>query len=404
MIWRLAFRGLFRNPRRTAVVLAAVAVGIAGCSLTVALNTGLALQMVKTAIATELGHLQIHAPGYEADPGLRLLLPDDGDREARALAAQKGISHFARRVRATGLVNSPHASVGVRVVAVQPEAEAQVSSYAGNLVAGVWRSLGRGRVLLGVDLARRLRVELGDKVVLSVQDLAGDLTGQAFRVGGLFRTASRPVNESTVLMRLDLAQGLFGLGDAVSEIVVLADDADRVPALRAELSRELGADAEVRSWAQLQPLLVYLLATMDQMAWVVYAGIFIAMAFGIANVLLMSIYERTHEIGVMMALGMKPRRVVLAVMAESLIVTGAGLAAGLAVGLFAVWLLRDGIDLRHFAAGLERFGVGSRIVPVVRARDLVAPVVMALTAATVASAWPALRAVSLRPGEALRHV
>ena len=404
MIWRLAFRGLFRNPRRTAVVLAAVGVGIAGCSLTVALNTGLALQMVKTAIATELGHLQIHAPGYQADPELRVLLPHGGEREARALEDLHGVSHFARRVRATGLVNSPHASVGVRVVAVQPEAEARVSSYAGSLVAGEWLGDARGRALIGTDLARRLRVELGDKLVLSVQDLEGDLTGQAFRVGGLFRTASRPVNESTVLVRLDEAQRLFGLGDAVSEIVVIADDADGVSSLRADLSQVLGADAEVRTWAELRPLLVYMLATMDQMAWVVYAGVFIAMAFGIANVLLMSIYERTREIGVMMALGMKPRRVVLAVMAESLIVTGVGLALGLAVGLGAVWLLRGGIDLRLFAAGLERFGVGSRIVPVVRASDLLAPVSMAWAAATVASAWPALRAVSLRPGEALRHV
>jgi putative ABC transport system permease protein len=404
MVWRLAFRGLFRNPRRTGVVLAAVAVGIAGCALTVAINSGMAAQMVKTAIATELGHVQIHAPGFEADPELRVLLPNEGTRAGDAVERASGVRAWARRVRAQGLVNSPRASVGVRIVAIQPDAERRVSSYADSMVAGEWLGSRRGRAVIGEDLARRLRVELGDKVVLSVQDLGGDLTGRALRVQGLFRTASRPVNESTVLVHLDEAQELFGLGPQISEIVIVAEEAGSVEALREGLAGSLGASAEVRSWQELEPLLVYLIETMDQMAWVIYAGVFIAMAFGIANVLLMSIYERTREIGVMMAMGMKPRRVVLSVVVEALIVTGVGVGVGMAVGLFGVWLLRDGIDLSMYADGLEALGVGSRIVPVIRLNDLAAPVVMALVASLIASTWPAVRAASLRPGEALRHV
>ncbi|MFP6630664.1 MAG: FtsX-like permease family protein, partial [Myxococcota bacterium] len=155
---------------------------------------------------------------------------------------------------------------------------------------------------------------------------------------------------------------------------------------------------------QLQPLLVYMVETMDQMAWVLYAGVFIAMGFGIANVLLMSISERTREIGVMMAVGMKPRRMVISIVLESMIVTGLGLALGLGVGFFCVWLLRDGIDLSLWADGLESLGVGAVIVPVIRANDVVAPLVMASVAALLASTWPAVRAAGLRPGEALRHV
>jgi ABC-type lipoprotein release transport system permease subunit len=258
--------------------------------------------------------------------------------------------------------------------------------------------------VIGVDLARRLKVDVGDKVVLSVQDLHGDLTGKAFRVAGLFKTASLPINQTTLLIRLDEAQQLFAVGDGISEIVVLADSDDAVGRLRDRLAASLGASAEVRSWEELQPLLVYLVEVMDQMAWAVYAAVFIAMAFGIANVLLMSIYERTREIGVMMAIGMKPRRVVAAVMAESLVVTSVGLAAGLGFGVFCVWLLRDGIDLSHYARGLEALGAGAVIVPVVRGNDLLAPAVMAVLAAAIASAWPAIRVAALRPGEALRRV
>ncbi len=406
MVWRLAFRGLFRNPRRTIVVLAAVSVGIAGCALTISLNSGMAQQMVKTAIATELGHLQIHAPGYEADPELRILLPEGGVRATRAIEARlgdDGVRAWAPRVQGQGLVNSPRASVGVRVVAVDPEAEARVSAYADSMVSGDW--LGEpGRVVVGVDLARRLQADLDDKVVLSVQDLAGDLTGRAFRIAGVFKTPSMAVNQSTLLLRIDEAQQLFGLGDQVSEIVVVADADRLVGSLRDSLSRTLGDSAEVRSWQELQPLLVYLVEVMDQLAWAIYGAVFIAMAFGIANVLLMSIYERTREIGVMMAVGMKPRRVVLSVMAESLVVTAVGLGAGLGFGALCIWLLRDGIDLSLYARGLESMGVGSRIVPVLRLNDVLAPAVMAIGAASLASAWPAIRAAGLRPGEALRRV
>ena len=373
-------------------------------SLAIALNSGMAVQMVKTAIATELGHLQIHAAGFEADPELRLLLLDGGVRVASAVEDAEGVQAWAPRIRGQGLMNSPRASVGVRVIAVEPRVEAQVSAYASSLVEGTWLGDSRGRAVMGVDLARRLRVGIGDKVVLTVQDLGGDLTGQALRVQGLFRTPSRVVNEATVLVRIDEAQQLFGLGRGVSEIVVIADRAQLVASLREALAAALGPAAEVRSWRELQPLLVYMIAVMDQVAWVIYAGVFIAMAFGIANVLLMSIYERTREIGMMMAMGMRPRRVVLSVMVESLVVTGAGLGSGLAAGLLGVWLLRDGLDLSLYAEGLASFGVGSVIVPVVRSNDLLAPAVMALVAAVLASSWPAIRAARLRPAEALRRV
>ncbi len=408
MIWRLALRGLARNPRRTVVVLTAVAIGIAGCALTISINSGMAHQMVKTAIATELGHLQIHAPGFDADPELRILLPEGGVRASRALEDESGeggdVRAWAPRVQGQGLVNSPRASVGVRVVAVDPEAEARVSAYAGSIVEGEWLGERAGRAVVGADLARRLRVDVGDKIVLSVQDLTGDLTGRAFRVGGVFKTASLAVNQSTLLIRIDEAQQLFALGDRISEIVVIADSDRDVAALRDQLVSSLGSSAEVRSWEELQPLLVYLVNAMDQMAWAIYGAVFIAMAFGIANVLLMSIYERTREIGVMMAMGMKPVRVVAVVMAESLVVTAVGLATGLGVGILCIWLLRDGIDLSRYAEGLEALGVGSVIVPVVRSNDLLAPAAMAVLAATIASAWPAIRVATLRPGEALRRV
>ncbi len=402
LVLRLAWRNAWRHPRRTGILITAVAVGIAGTLLTMAVNFGMIFQMVETAIATELGHLQIHARGFDENPELAVRLLDGGREEVAQLEALEGVRAVARRVRGEGLISSSRASAGVRVLGVEPAREPEITRIAASITAGVYLDGDARRVLIGEELGRRLEVEVGDKVVLSVQVLAGELTGEALRVGGLFKTSSRELDRGTVFLRLDAGQALLGLDDAVSEIVAVAETRRLVPELRERLTASLG-EVEVRSWEELQPLLVYMIDVFDQSAILVYAAVFIAMAFGIANVLLMTIYERTREIGIMRAIGFGRGRLVATIMAESVIVTGAGLLLGFGGALVGVVSLSDGIDLSTFAKGLKYFGVGSRIVPVLRTSDFTGPVVVAFVTAVCASAWPAWRAVRLRPAEAVRH-
>lgn len=151
-------------------------------------------------------------------------------------------------------------------------------------------------------------------------------------------------------------------------------------------------------------MLVAMIALFDQTGWYVYAAVFVAMAFGIANVLLMSVYERIREIGIMMAIGMHPARLVATILAESLLLTGAGVVLGGLLGVASVRALEGGIDLSRWSEGLTAVGAGTKIVPALRASDLWVPVVVALVTALLASLWPALRAVRIRPAEAVRRV
>jgi len=172
---RMAWRNAWRSRRRTAIVVSAVAVGIAGTLLSMAVNYGMVLQMVDTAIATELGHVQVHARGFDADPELRIRLRDGGRESLDALRGLEGVRSFSRRVRGEGLVSSPRASAGVRVVGIEPESETRVSVIGDSITRGHYLDGVRRRVLMGEELASRLEVDVGDKVVVSVQDLAGDL-------------------------------------------------------------------------------------------------------------------------------------------------------------------------------------------------------------------------------------
>lgn len=403
---RIAWRNVWRNGRRTTVVVTAIAVGLAGTVVSMAINFGMVLQMIETAISTDLGHIQIHARGYEEDPGLARRLGDGGQAGIAALTALAegaGVEAWAPRVRSDGLITSPRASAGVRVLAIDPAREANITVLADSVVEGAYLDGERRRILIGEALADRLQVGLGAKIVLSATDVSGDLTGEAFRVAGLFRTSSLELDRGTVYVRLPEAQSLFALGDAISELVVRADN-DDVEDLQKQLAERLGDDVEVRNWEQLAPLLVYFVHIFDQMAWIVYAAVFIAMAFGIANVLLMSVFERTREIGVVSSIGMSAPRVVAMVAWESLMLTLVGLLAGFALSVVGIFLLRDGIDLSRWATGLNALGVGSTIVPVLRGGDLVAPTLVAAVTGIVAGLWPAVRASRGRPADALRHV
>ena len=249
---RIAWRNVWRQPRRAGVVITGVAIGIAGVVLSMAVNFGMVVQMIETAIATDLGHIQIHAAGFDENPELSQRLLEGGRTGVSAVEDLPGVRAFARRVRGEGLLTSPRASAGVRVLGIEPEREAGVSRIASSITAGRYLD-GKGRrVLLGEALARRLQVGVGDKVVLSVQDLAGDLTGEALRVGGLFRTPSRGLDRGTVFVRFEESQKLFGLGDAITEIVVLAESRNEIAEVRDALAADL-TGLEVRSWQEIQP-------------------------------------------------------------------------------------------------------------------------------------------------------
>ena len=401
---RLAWRNVWRNRRRSGIVLAAVGVGIAGVLLSMAINNGMVLQMVETAIKTDLGHLQIHASGYSANPGLELRLADGGRAAASVLDSVGGIQAWAPRVRSEALVFSPRASAGVRVVGIDPDREAGVSLLARSIVGGRYLSDEQQGVLVGAALGRRLQVGVGAKIVLSVQNLDGDLAGAAYRVAGVFQTASREFDQGVVFVLLDDAQRLLGLGDAISEVALVVRQERDIEPIQRQVAARLGTAVEVHTWKDLVPLLVQMIDVLDSSAWYVYAAVFIAMLFGIANVLLMAVYERIREIGVVMALGMKPRRLAGVIVLESTILTFLGLVMGYGCALVTVAALSDGIDLSRFAEGLTAYGIGTRIVPVIRAKDVGIPVLSAMVTAIVASLWPAVRAVRFHPAEALRHV
>lgn len=414
VLLKLAWRNLGRGWRRSAVVLSAISIGLSACVLLLAWSNGLMRQMAENAIQTELAHVAVHARGYHANPDIQNTLPQSG-RPVVALVREHAGAHASPRLRGDGLVRSSRQNVRARIVGVEPRAEARVSVVADALVAGVFFDREQGGVrpsrlapvVIGQRMADRLKVGLGKKVVLHVP---GESGLGAFRVRGIFRTGLAEFDRSVAYLRLADAQRLMEVGDRVTEVAISLDRPEGAPALQAWLRQHLATaeepePVEVLLWQEREPRLAAMLDVTRDIAWIFYGAIFVAMAFGIANALLMAVYERIREFGVLRSLGLRPNRLVILVALESLILTLAGTALGLIVALPVVaWLSRTGVDMSAFSSALQEYGIGTTVYFHVEARDIVAPVLLSLVTAVLAALWPAFKAVRVRPAEAMRRV
>jgi ABC-type lipoprotein release transport system permease subunit len=412
LLLRLAWRNIGRGWRRSAVVLAAVAVGLSACLVLIGWMKGMTYQMADNAIRTQLAHVAVQRVGYQQNPDVQRNLGVDAQRIVSLAESLDGV-HAAARLRGEGLIQSARRSLRVVAIGADPVREGRVSVVPHALVEGSFLAAeDRGRrrrlpsLVIGAEMAERLRVGLGDKLVVQVPGEAG--LG-AFRVRGIYRTSSSEYDRTVAYMRLDVAARLFAV-EGPTEVALSLDDPDEALAIQAGLvarTTELfgAGQLEVLRWQERQPRLASLLDITANVYWIFYAVIFVAMAFGIANALLMAVYERMREFGVLRSLGLKSRRLVALVLLESVLLTLLGTALGLGIGLpLVLWLGRVGIDMAQFATALEQYGIGTVIYLRIDSGDIIIPVALAIVTALLAALWPALKAARLRPAEALRAV
>ena len=233
-------------------------------------------------------------------------------------------------------------ALGVLLVGVEPSKEAGVTIFDDRIIEGEYLSeKGKLECAIGEQMAKNLGLKPGSKMVLLTQGYDGSTGALKFRVKGIFRTGSMEIDRSMVLICLDDARNLLMAPDMVNSIAIMTTspkEVDKtVAALRSKLS---GKKLEVPGWKKLMPDLVQFV-TLDSMSGYLFLGLLlIVVVFGVLSSVFSSILERTKELGIMLALGTKPRQVVLMVMMEALCLTIVGLSIGLAVGLGRVYVGR----------------------------------------------------------------
>jgi ABC-type lipoprotein release transport system permease subunit len=403
---QLAWRNLWRNHRRTIIMLGAISIGAWAMIFLTALTQGMVTDMVEDGLAVLPGHVQVHHPDYRDDPTVSNLVPvPDSELERRFQDAD--VLAWATRVKVPAVIMSERETRGVTLLGIDPRREMPFTFIDLEATAGRFLESPDDRgLVLGQKLVEELETELGKRVVIMSQDLDNEVADRGFRIVGVFR-ADRPAHEEAyALIGKRTAQEYLGIGDSVSEAVAFGDDFRDVTAVRAAVDAVIDADsgAVVNNWPELDRYLGTTLAAMDGFVLIWVIVIFLALSFGLVNTLMMAVFERVREIGVMLALGVKPTAILLQIVFESMLLLALGLAIGNALAWASVQPIKDGIDISMVAEGMEMMGASSRLVPDLRLQDVVLANGVVLLLGFLASIVPAWRASRYEPVEAITKV
>jgi ABC-type lipoprotein release transport system permease subunit len=404
VIVMLAWRNLWRNHRRTIVMLAAISVAVWAMIFMVALSRGMVSDMVHDGLRTLPGHVQAHHPQYRDDPSVSNLLPMSG-AEIKAAFANTDFAGWAARVRVPAIISSERESRGVTLLGVDPLQEVSISAIGSKVVAGrSLESAADNGVVIGRKLAEKLDTEIGKRIVLMSQDPDNDIADRGFRIIGLFKANLAANEEAFVFAGKNAVQKMLLIGDQVSEVAVVGDDYRNVASLQANVSARLGDATETLAWQDLNSYLASMVRVMDGFVLVWMIVIFLALSFGLVNTLAMAVFERVREIGLMLALGMRPASILGQIVVESFFLLTLGLIIGNALSIASIIPLQDGIDISAVAQGMEMMGASSILYPELLVKDIVTANIVVLLLGFIASLSPAWRASRYEPIEAITKV
>ena len=401
---RLAWRYLWRNHRRTFIMLGAIAVGVWAMIFMTALTRGMVDQMIKDGISVLPGHVQVHDPQFLDDPSVsnRIMI---GDEELAGMFDSAGFKAWASRVKVPAVVTSERESRGVTMLGIDPAAEREFSFVDYDEVDGRFlESAEDNDVVIGRKLADTLETGVGKRIVLMTQDPDNEIADRGFRVVGLFKASMPAFEDAYVFVGKRAAQKMLRIGDTTTEIVFLGDDYRDVEPTYDRVIERVDASLKVSRWYEIDTYLGTMLKVMDGFVLIWVIVIFLALSFGLVNTLVMAVFERIREIGLMLALGMKPASILGQIIIESMMLLCVGLAIGDLLAWATIQPLQGGIDISAVAEGMEMMGASSVLYPKLYLSDMIRANVVVLILGFLASLSPAWRASRYEPVEAITKV
>lgn len=409
ILLKMALRNLWRNGRRTVITMTAISGGLALMLFNDAMQNGSYQELVRVGVSTMAGHVVVQAQGYQADPEMETRIPDAVSVEDTLKQAFPG-ARVVRRAAVQGLMQSPRNAAGVMVSGVEPGPEQTVSDWHEKLVEGEWLTDDPRDVVLGAGLATVLGVELGDKVVLMAQG-EGEVTSRLFRVRGLMKTGAAEADSAFAFANVTAIAALMEAPGSAHQVSVHLDDPDGALAATAAAQAALaGVDGlEVLHWEDALPDLQSFIERDRQTGRVMLLVIGIIVAMGVLNTVLMSVMERVRELGVMLALGVSPRRVASLVLLEGAVLGLLSAVVGALLGLAVIVpTSKSGIDFSAAMGGanmeVEGVSISAVLYPAIDWPALFAFCAIACLFTVLSAVWPAAHAARLQPVDAMRHV
>jgi ABC-type lipoprotein release transport system permease subunit len=402
----IAVRNLLRNPRRTVIMVGGTTFSVVGYVFVLAFFDGFFENTIENSTRYITGHVQVERPGFRRELAPEAAIASPPPLLA-ALRSVPGVAAAAPRVQAQALASTAAKSEGVMLMGVDPVAERTVTFIDRTIVEGKALAPGADReAMIGRELAAKLRLKLGEKIVVMTQAADGELGTAAYRVSGIFATESSTFDGAFVFVTLGAAQSLLGLEGRVSTINLRLDERSRSARAIEELqARFRSEDLAFAPWQELLPQLDEMVKFNRVVTDILLAVLLLVVATAIMNTVFMAVTERTRELGVMMALGTSPPALVRMIVYETVVLLLGGALAGYGVGIALVaYFGRAGMDLSGFFQGYAAIpGLTGVVYPQLVSQSLVPPGIALIVLGVLISLYPATKAARLEPSLAIRH-
>ncbi len=404
MIIKISWRNVWRNKLRSSVLILSIALGIWAGVFLIGIALGMTNQRRENAINTTLSHIQIHHPDFKSNHRLTDTIGVREDLE-KELSENSLVKSFTGRSIISGMLSNSRGGSMVTLMGIYPESERKVTRLFSHLIAGHWFEANKkNTMILGEKLMKKLKIKLRSKVVITFQNQDQDIVAGAFRVVGVYKSASTQYDERTVYLQHKDLEGLLGEKWGVMEIAVMAHEFTEIDSLASLLMARF-KNEKIEPWNVASPELGYADAMMDQYLYIMMFIILLAMVFGILNTMLMAVLERRRELGMIMAVGMNKSKVFAMIMWETVMICIVGGVIGIALGYASIeYWGRKGIDLSLLKEGLENWGIQTMLYPELSGIYYVNIFAMIFCTAIIAAIYPAFRALRLNPSEAMRQL
>lgn len=420
----VAWRNIWRNPVRSVLTISALASGLIMVILYASLLEGMSRQMVRFATEISTSHIQLHRQAYIDDQDIYATLPWS---YMKALENDFPDIQLSPRLYAAGLASSANTSTGVLIKAVNPQRESNVTKMLehvrhGKLDLGIadktTQGFARYNVVIGAQLAKNMNVKPGDELVLVTQATDGSIGNALYRVSAILKPLEPNFDRIGVLMSIEAYQQLMYLENGFHELAIKVPDQTQLEAIQKKLNDslkqliisqpldELGGPPIIRNWRQLAPAIADLLEMSKAFVFIIGFIIISLASLGMLNTMLMAVHERTHEFGILLAIGMKRRWLLLMVLVESFFLALVSAVAGSVLGLVINrYFEKYGIDFSEsMPDGYD--WAGMIFEPVMKGYllplDLFYACVMMIIVTMLASLIPSWRTVRLKPAEVMR--
>ncbi len=409
MLISIAWKNVWRNKLRSLIVISAIAVGLLGGLFYLAFSNGMIQTQISSTIKHQISNIQIHNPKYLINEEVKYSI-DSPHKKVEMIKRLAGVKAVCSRIKSTAMISSATSGTGITLNGIDIPTEKAVTNLNSLIIAGTYfQSEVKNPIVISSKLAKKLKVKVKSKIVITTQDMSGNITYGAFRVVGIYKTESTIYDLMNAFVKKSSLQSLIGFNvNKTTEIAILLVNNDSTEVFAQRLKKVFSAEIktkkiEIQTWKEIQPALKLMNDMTIQFTLIFLMIILVALSFGIINTMMMAIMERVRELGMLMAIGMSKFRIFMMIMLETIFLSVTGGLLGLLLSWAAITIsYNTGIDLSSVAEGLNSFGYSSFVHPVLEFSYYLMVVVLVVFTAIAASVIPARKALKLNPAEAVR--